>query len=52
MTLRQGVLQSSHADLLTALPRLALDVAPQRARRMKVLLSGVSSAFRGLLSRS
>jgi peptidoglycan/xylan/chitin deacetylase (PgdA/CDA1 family) len=52
MTLRQGVLQSSHTDSPTALPRLALDVAPQRARRMKVLLSGVSSAFRGLLSRS
>jgi peptidoglycan/xylan/chitin deacetylase (PgdA/CDA1 family) len=51
MTLQQGVLQSSHAGSLTALPRLALDVAPQRARRMKVLMSGVPSALRGLFRR-
>jgi len=51
MTLQKGVLQISQADSLTALPRLALDLAPQRARRMKVLMSGVPSALRGLFSR-
>jgi peptidoglycan/xylan/chitin deacetylase (PgdA/CDA1 family) len=51
MTLQQGVLQSSHAGSLTALPRLALDVAPQRARRMKVLMSGAPSAIRELFRR-
>jgi peptidoglycan/xylan/chitin deacetylase (PgdA/CDA1 family) len=52
MTLRQDVLRSAHAESLAALPRLALDVVPQRARRMKVLMSGVPSAVRELFRRS
>lgn len=51
VTTRKGLLRSSHADQLTALPRLSLNGDYQDARYIKVLLSGAPFAFWDALNR-
>jgi hypothetical protein len=51
VTTRKGLIRRSHADRLTALPRVSLNGDYQDLRYLKVMLSGVPCALRDAAAR-
>jgi peptidoglycan/xylan/chitin deacetylase (PgdA/CDA1 family) len=52
VTTRKGLINQSHAQAMTALPRLSLNGDFQDQRFVKVLLSGLPFAMRGTVKRA